>query len=202
MFTRKQLLLGIGLTIISKVVITAPANAFPDNLGVQIFNSPPSFAGSSSAKGSTGGGVNTGEALTSGISIPPGMTLPSTAASSGSSSGSSSGISGDGNTSNTGDGSSSSGDGNTSNTGDGSSSSGTVTVADIAEYFASSIDRSLDELDTSNIAQRPRRIVRRRSVSCPNPQASRSSQELDDLLSQSEKFIEQVNQLKPENSAW
>lgn len=180
MFTRKQLFMSISLAVISKVVLTAPAHAFPDNIGAQMFSGP-AFSGSSTG-GSSTGGVNTGgEGLTGGISIPPGMSLPSAAAPGTSSGGSSSGVTGD----------------------SGNSSTGIVTVADIANYFTSSIDRSLEELDTSQVAQRPRRIVRRRSsASCPNPQISRSSESLDDLLSQSEQFIEQLNQLKPENSIW
>lgn len=195
MSIEKQFLLGIGLTIVSKVVIIAPVNAFPDNIGAQIFNAP-AFSGSSSRGGSTEGSVITGEGLTGGISIPPGMSLPSTGASSGTSGGSTSGISGDGNTSNA---------SNSVDAGNGSISSGTITIADIANYFTSNIDRSLNELDpdTSTVAQRPRRIVRRKSsASCPNPQISRSSETLDDLLSQSEQFLEQVNQFNPENSAW
>lgn len=181
MVTKKQLLISISLAVMSKVVLTAPANAFPDNIGAQIFSAPPSFSGSTGGGSSTGGISTGGEGLTGGIVIPPGMSVPSAASPGTSSGGSSSGVTGD----------------------SGNSSTGIVTVADIANYFTNSIDRSLDELDTSQVAQRPRRIVRRRSsASCPNPQISRSSESLDDLLSQSEQFIEQLNQLKPENSIW
>lgn len=179
MFTKKQLIMSIGLATIVKAIIITPANAKTDNIGVQIFSAPPSFSGSASGGDFTLGGATAGEGLAGGISIPPGMSLPTPGASGTSSGSSASGTSGDG-----------------------SGASGTVTVADIADYFASSIDLSLDELDT-NVAQRPRRIVRRRnSASCPNPKISRSSESLDDLLNQSEEFIEKVNQIKPENSIW
>ncbi len=175
-----------------------------------------SFSGSSSISSGSTGGSSSSSSISSGSTGGSSGSAGDSSGSSGISSGSvgdSSGSSGDVNTANasgTGDSSSgSSSDGATANAGDdsntatASNNSETITVADIADYFTSSIDQSLQELDTSTIAQQPRRIVRRRSSgSCPNPQISGSSARLNDLLSQSEKFLEEVNQVKPENSPW
>ena len=182
-----------------------------------------SFSGSSSISSGSAGGSSGSSSISSGSTGGSSGSSSISSGSAGDSSGSSgissgsvgdsSGSSGDVNTANasgTGDSSSgSSSDGATANAGDdsntatASNNSETITVADIADYFTSSIDQSLQELDTSTIAQQPRRIVRRRSSgSCPNPQISGSSARLNDLLSQSEKFLEEVNQVKPENSPW
>ncbi|MGK7935966.1 MAG: hypothetical protein AB4206_09245 [Xenococcaceae cyanobacterium] len=189
MFTKNQILMGIIVATIGKAISIAPVNAWPDPSPVQSNNFVPDDPTiSSSGLFGIGGG---GESSTGGISIPPGMNRPSKAASGTNSGGSSSGIAGDTNPS------------DTSTASAGSNTNGTITVADIAKYFAASIDRSLDGANTSDVAQKPLRIVRRRnSASCPNPSIARPSESLDDLLSQSEEFLEQVNKLKPENSVW
>ncbi|MGK7952432.1 MAG: hypothetical protein AB4368_27495 [Xenococcaceae cyanobacterium] len=159
MSTKNQILMGLILATMSKVMMITPANASPDMTPP---SSPPEtdnfvpddFNFSSNS-------------IVGGIAIPPEMSLPTGAA----------------------DGSSVSGE-------------GTMTLADIADYYAKNIDRSLNDLATEDVAQKPRRIVRRRSAVCPNPKISRSSEKLDDLLNQSEQFIEQVNQIKPENRIW
>ena len=191
MFTKKQLLIGIGLTVMGNAIMVTAANA--DDLSTTSLQGS-NFVGPTNASNYSVGGIIAGEGLAGGISIPPSMTLPSTAAAGGNPGSSSSGIAGDTNPSNPSD---------TSNASSGSSTNGTITVADIAQYFAASIDQSLDGGDTFNVAQKPIRIVRRRSsASCPNPSIARPSESLDDLLSQSEEFLEEVNKLKPENSVW
>ena len=183
MFTKKQLAISLGLATIVKVMIITPANAKTDNIGAGVLDSPSGTASYNP------GEVTSGQLIFGDISIPPGMNVPG---------GGTVGTSPGGSDSS----SASTGDGTTSGTGDGSSSTGTVTVADIADYFASNIEQSIENLDTSNIAQGPRRIVRRRSsASCPNPQISRSSESLDDLLNQSEQFLEQVERAKSGNSS-
>ena len=159
MFTKKQLVIGIGLTVIGNAMMITAANA--DDISATYLNGS-NFVGTGAVNSNIGDGAS-GLGILGGISIPPGMNVP------------------------------------------GSVSTGTITVADIAEYFASSIDRSLEELDTSSpvaSTNKPRRIARRSSASCPNLQISRSSESLDDLLNQSEQFLEQVEQVKPENIAW
>lgn len=186
-FTKKQLVMTIGLTVIGNAMIVTAANA-EDLSSVNLQGSE--IVGPSSIVNFNVGGGNSGQAILGGISIPPDMNVPGSGTVGTSPGGSDSS-------------SASTGDGGTSSTGDGSSSTGTFTVADIADYFASNIEQSIEELDTSNIAQKPRRIVRRRSsASCPNPQISRSSESLEALLNQSEQFLEQVEQAKPENSIW
>lgn len=191
MFTKKQLLIGMGLTIMGNAIMVTAANA--DDMSATSLQGS-NFVGPSGASSYSIGGLIPGEGLAGGISIPPSMTLSSTAAAGANPGGSTSGITGDTNPSNPSD---------TSNASSGSSTNGTITVADIAKYFAASIDRSLDGANTFDVAQKPLRIVRRRSTaSCPNPSIARPSESLDDLLSQSEEFLEQLNQLKPENSVW
>ena len=193
MFTKNQILMGIIVATIGKAITITPANAqvVTDTAAIQSNFVPDDATTFSSGVFGIGGG---GKSITGGISIPPGMNFPSTAATGSNTGGSGSGISGGTNPSNPSD---------TSNASSGSSINGTITVADIAKYFAASIDQSLDGAYNSNVAQKPLRIVRRRSsASCPNPSIARPSESLDNLLSQSEEFLEQVNQLKPENSVW
>ena len=182
MFTKKQLVISIGLTVIGNAMMVTAANA--DDISATSLSGS-NFVGTNAVNSNIGDGAST-QGIVGGIPIPPGLNVPGSGTSGTSSGGS--------------------GGSGSSSTGDGSGSTGTITVADIAEYFASSIDRSLKELDTSSTVastNKPRRIVRRRnSASCPNPQISRSSESLDDLLNQSEQFLEQVEQVKPENSAW
>ena len=238
MFTKKQLLLSMGIAAIGKAIMTTPSHAYPDNIGVQVFNSFPSFSvpssgfvASTSDPGVLGDGgtritgdIILGQGPTSDITIPPGMIAPDTSTPGATSAPGGglgdTGTPGSGTT--TGDGGSlgdagipgsdtTTGDGTTATTGEGESTttssgesgSGTITVNDVAEYLASNINQSVEQLDSSTIAQGPRRIVRRRSSACPNPEVSkRSAAELDALLSQSQEFIEQVNAIKPENSIW
>ncbi len=189
MSTKNQILMGLILVTISKVMMITPANAWPDSSAVQSNNFVPddfNFSSGSTAGGIGGGGGSGSEGFTSSIAIPPEMSSPTGATDGSGISSDGSGISGDG--------------GNAST--EGTNSTGTITVTDIANYYANSIDRSLNDLEIGEVAQKPRRIVRRRSAVCPNPQISRSSEKLDELLDRSEQFIEQVNQIKPENRIW
>lgn len=179
MLNKQQFWMGLILAIFSGAITANAAKALPDGPPPQ---SPPKtdnfvpddFVNFSSGTSAGGIGDSNGLNIFGSITIPPEMSTP-TGASSGS------GVSGDGN--------SVSGD-------------GTITLADIADYYTKNIDRLLEEPAVGEVAQKPRRIVRRRSAVCPNPQISRSSERLDELINQSEQFIEQVDQIKPENSIW
>lgn len=180
MFTKNQFLMGLFLATISPVITFAPANAQRSPV---VTDPPPiqnpEFApdGFNNFSSGTFGGIPVGTGPASSISIPPGMSGAGAGAS-----GTNSGASG-----------SSSGDTTTA----------TTTIGDIAEYFASNIDRSLEDLATPDVAKKPLRIVRRRSTFCPNPSiSSRSSERLDELLNQSEQFLEEVKQIDPTNSLW
>lgn len=186
MLSKNRLWISLILSIMSGAVTITSARAFPDSPPPQDIFSPDTLVNFSSGSvgGTIGGSGSLG--LTGGIAIPPEMSLSTGAADGSGISGDGSGISGEGSGSN----------------GEGSNGTRTITVADIADYYAKNIDRSLKDLATEDVAQKPRRIVRRRNTACPNPQISRSSEELDDLLNQSEQFIEQVNQIKPEKRIW
>lgn len=172
MLSKNRLWMSLMLSIMSGAVTITSARAFPDSPPPQDVFSPDTLVNFSS---STVGGTIGGSdslGLTGSIAIPSEMSVSTGA-----------------------------GDGSGSN-GEGSNGTRTITVADIADYYATNIDRSLNDLATEDVAQKPRRIVRRRNTACPNPQISSSSEKLDELLNQSEQFIEQVNQIKPEKRIW
>ncbi len=187
MLSKHRLWISLILSIMSGAVTITSARAYPDSPPPQDVFSPDTLVNfSSSTVGGTIGGGNGSQGFTGGIAIPPEMSSPTGATDGSGISGDGSGISGEGSGSN----------------GEGSNGTRTITVADIADYYATNIDRSLNDLATEDVAQKPRRIVRRRSTACPNPQISSSSEKLDELINQSEQFIEQVNQIKPENRIW
>ena len=217
MVIKKRILMSIGLAAVGKAMITTPVHAFPDSIGTDLFSAPPSLSAPSgtvnSSSPSSSEGTSSSEGIsTSSITIPPGMNIPGTTSAgttAGGSGSSGSGISGTtaGGNSITGDstvsssGTTSGDSGGETASGGSNNTSGTVSINDIANYFVSSINQSLEQSDTSTteLAEGPRRIVRRRSTNCLNPQAS---EDLDDLLAQSQDFISQVKEIQPENSIW
>lgn len=196
MLSKHRLWISLILSIMSGAVTITSAGAFPDS-------PPPQFnfvdSSSTSSFGSVGSSTGS-ESFTGGVAIPTEMSSPTGATDGSGISGDGTGISGDG-SGISGDGTGVAGEGSGSN-GEGSNGTGTITVADIADYYAKNIDSFLNDLANEDVAQKPRRIVRRRSTACPNPQISSSSEKLDELLNQSEQFIKQVNQIEPEKRIW
>ncbi|MGL5940604.1 MAG: hypothetical protein ACRC2S_09490 [Waterburya sp.] len=133
---------------------------------------------------------------------------------SGSGSGSGNGLAG---AAGNGSGNGENGDGSTTATGkdDGSSQANgnqprQVTLNDLAKLLADNLNNSLDNLAAAEKSGQvadaaPRRIARRGTLSdlrtCPNP-AIEAREKLENQLSQSKKFIEQVNQIELEKNIW
>ncbi len=86
-----------------------------------------------------------------------------------------------------------------------------VSVNNVAELLQTDIDRSLEQLSKVEEAVKtaeaaPRRIARRRNVAedtraCINP-AIQVRQKVAEKLEQSRDFIEEVNQIDPNNGLW
>ena len=86
-----------------------------------------------------------------------------------------------------------------------------VSVNDVAELLQTDIDRSLEQLSEVEAAVKtaeaaPRRIARRRNLAegtraCINP-AIQVRQQVAEKLEQSRDFIEEVNQIDPNNGLW
>ena len=86
-----------------------------------------------------------------------------------------------------------------------------VSINDVAKTLQTDIDRSLEQLSKVEEAVKtaeaePRRIARRRNVAedtraCINP-AIQVRQQVAEKLEQSRDFIEEVNQIDPNNGLW
>lgn len=86
-----------------------------------------------------------------------------------------------------------------------------VSINDVANLLQTDINQSLEQLSTVEAAvkaaeETPRRIARRRNVAdetraCVNP-AIQVRKTVAEKLEQSQDFIEQVNQLTPNNELW
>lgn len=86
-----------------------------------------------------------------------------------------------------------------------------VSINDVAELLQTDLNKSLEQLTTVEAAvktggEAPRRIARRKNVAddtraCVNP-AIQVRQTVAEKLEQSQGFIEQVNQIDPNNGLW
>jgi len=89
--------------------------------------------------------------------------------------------------------------------GESSGNSRAVTLNDVAELLGGDLDQSLNQLaaaeNAAKVASGPRRIARRATKDCINP-AFQARKTVESKLEQSQKFIEQVNQIQPEKGMW
>ncbi|VEP12226.1 conserved exported hypothetical protein [Hyella patelloides LEGE 07179] len=81
-----------------------------------------------------------------------------------------------------------------------------ISLNDLAELIENDLQNSLNELAAAEAVEQrasnqPRKFVRRRSANCVNP-AIQARQTVEKKLEESQKFVEQVDQLNPENSIW
>lgn len=85
-----------------------------------------------------------------------------------------------------------------------------ITLNDLAKLIEADLNQSLSDLAAAealeqDIANQPRRIVRRRSSSDPNACVSpvaAARQEVTTKLEQSRQFLEQIEQFQPEKNIW
>lgn len=77
-----------------------------------------------------------------------------------------------------------------------------VTLNELADLIEDDLQQSLNDLAAAeNIDEQPRRFVRRRSSNCINP-AIQAREIVQTKLEESRQFIEQIEQLNPENNIW
>lgn len=79
-----------------------------------------------------------------------------------------------------------------------------VTLNELAELIEDDLQQSLNDLaiaEEIGDEEQPRRFVRRRSSNCINP-AIQARETVQTKLEESQQFIEQVEQLNPDNNIW
>lgn len=81
-----------------------------------------------------------------------------------------------------------------------------VTLNELADLIEDDLQQSLNELAAAEAAEeigdnQPRRFVRRRSSNCINP-AIQARETVQTKLEESQQFIEQIEQLNPDNNIW
>lgn len=78
-----------------------------------------------------------------------------------------------------------------------------ITLNKLAELIEDDLQQSLNELAAAEKISdnQPRRFVRRRSTDCINP-AIQAREVVQTKLEESRQFIEQIEQLNPENNIW
>lgn len=81
-----------------------------------------------------------------------------------------------------------------------------ITLNELAELMEKDLQQSLNDLAAAEAAEKraegqPRKFVRRRSSDCVNP-AIQAREIVSTKLEESQKFVEQIEQLNPDNNIW
>ena len=81
-----------------------------------------------------------------------------------------------------------------------------ISLNELAELIESDLQNSLQELAAAEALEqrasdRPRKFVRRRSSNCINP-AIQAREIVEQKLAESQKFVQQIEQINPENNIW
>lgn len=83
----------------------------------------------------------------------------------------------------------------------GSGEGTSISLNDLAKLMQEDIEKSLSDLAEAEANQEPRRFARRRSTDCANTTAQ-LRKTIEDKLEASQRFVEQLKKMSPENSAW
>lgn len=83
----------------------------------------------------------------------------------------------------------------------GSGEGTSISLNDLAKLMQEDIEKSLSDLAEAETNQEPRRFARRRSTDCANT-AVQLRETIASKLETSQKFVEQLKKMSPDNSAW